>query len=59
MRPTKALQHFIAERAHVQGTIKIPAASHPTPRRPHGAARPSAGAALVLASYIPLKKVTT
>jgi hypothetical protein len=59
MRPTKALQHFIAVRAHVHGTIKIPGTPHPTARRPHGAGRPSADAALVLASHIPLKKVTT
>ena len=32
MRPTKVLQHFMAERAHERGTIKIPGPSHaPTP----------------------------
>ena len=28
MRPTKVLQHFMAERAHERGTIKIPGPSH-------------------------------
>jgi hypothetical protein len=28
MRPTKVLQHFIAERAHERGTVKIPGPSH-------------------------------
>jgi hypothetical protein len=28
MRPTKVLQHFMAERAHERGTVKIPGPSH-------------------------------
>jgi hypothetical protein len=46
MRPTKVLQHFMAERAHERGTIKIPGPSHaagpaslhypaPAPHRPY------------------------
>jgi hypothetical protein len=60
MRPTKALQHFMAERAHVHGTIKVPGTSHPTARRPHGAGRPS-GRCRPRPGFAPspIKKVTT